>query len=104
MRSSFGCALVVVAGVAAGCGGGTSTHPSAAAPAHRPARSRRTVARLRVVAARQLPQPVQLPALAVAHGALLAAGGLDASDVSVSSVTRAAPGRPRLAGALPQAV
>ena len=110
----LGWALVAVAVVLAGCGDSAPKRRAAAPPGHgaadsearstAPARPARALARLRVVATRTLAQAVQRPALAAAHGALFAAGGLDARDTSVARVIRAAPGNPRLAGSLPQAV
>src|SRR3954447_6373849 len=109
----LGWALVAVA-VVAGCGGSAPKHRAAAPPrrgsagsgagATPPARQAPALPRLRVVATRRLAEPVQLPALAAAHGALFSAGGLDARDTSVARVIRAAPGNPRLDGSLPQAV
>ena len=103
-------ALVLALGVLAGCGG--SSRPQRAAPAtakntgQPPASSPRAAQplRLRVVRTRALPAPVQLPGVAVAGGAILAAGGLDASYASVADVVRAAPGVPRRVGSLPLAV
>jgi len=60
--------------------------------------------RLRVVATRRLPAPVQLPALALRGRTVLALGGLDSADTSVASVTRIHPAPARAAGTLPQAV
>jgi hypothetical protein len=101
--------LVALAGLGAGCGGTRHAPPPAAvrrageAPA--PAAAVSTPqARLRLVATRALPAPVQLPALAVRGDRLLALGGLDAADASVASVVRVAPGRARADAVLPQAV
>src|SRR5205823_5714663 len=99
----------LVATVACGCG---SSHHSAAppsAPAKRPGRVSTRAPRppsvaLHVVASRRLPAPTQLPALAARGSTVLALGGLDAADASVSSVVRVAPGRPGAAGSLPAAV
>jgi DNA-binding beta-propeller fold protein YncE len=79
----------------------TGAAPRPAAPAaHRSSR-----VRLRLAATWRLPAPVQLPALAAAPGGrVLAAGGLDAADVSVPDLVRLRPGPPRRAGRLPQAV
>ncbi len=57
-----------------------------------------------MVAARRLPAPVQLPALARRGRTVLALGGLDAADASVANVTRVEPAPARAAGTLPQAV
>ncbi len=103
----------LAAGATTGCGGHahsptaphrppTGSTPSAAG-APRPARGGGGVG-LRVVRARSLPAPVQLPALARAGTAVLAAGGLDRADSSVADVLRLAPGAPRRVGALPSAV
>jgi DNA-binding beta-propeller fold protein YncE len=59
--------------------------------------------RLRVVARRRLPRPVQLPGLAaLGDGTVLAIGGLDAADRTVDAIVRLAPGRPRRLGRLPK--
>jgi DNA-binding beta-propeller fold protein YncE len=111
--------LALAAVAAAGCG----SHPATAsrrspatsttAPSGRRApradrvgqrRARAPAVRLRVVAARALPAPVQLPGLARAGRTVIAAGGLDAADASVADVVRVAPGRPRRVGALPAPV
>ncbi|UGS37244.1 YncE family protein [Capillimicrobium parvum] len=103
--------LPAAAAALAGCGGHTSTHeaatsgprPKAATVARRPARP---VARpvLRLVRARRLPGPVQLPAVAAGPAGVLAIGGLDAADASSSDILRVAPARPRLVGRLPDAI
>ena len=59
---------------------------------------------LHIIAARRLPAPVQLPALAARGPEVLALGGLDDADASVAGVVHVAPGRARAAGALPEAV
>jgi hypothetical protein len=100
--------LVPVAGLAAGCGGTRHSPPPAAVRHARKAPEAAAVStprpRLRLVATRALPAPVQLPALTVRGGRLLALGGLDAADASVAHVVRVAPGRPRVDAALPQPV
>src|SRR4051812_10828768 len=106
-RRGGGPLVALVALVAAGCG-------SSSSPSHRPARHRagdppvreapaRPVA-LRVVRTRSLPAAVQLPGLARAGTAVLAAAGLDAADSSVADVVRLSPGRARRVGTLPAAV
>ena len=88
-----------------GCGSHHRDPPTARSPAP-PAAAARSVqtghARLRVVATRRLPAPVQLPALALRGRTVLALGGLDAADTSVASVTRVLPAPARGAGTLPQ--
>src|SRR4051794_38513813 len=96
---------LAAAAAIAGCG---ATAGPVAVPSHAPrARARsprpRPVA-LRLVGARSLPAPVQLPALARAGRAVLAIGGLDARDPSGSDAGRLAPGARRRVGALPAAV
>jgi YVTN family beta-propeller protein len=98
----------LVAATATGCGSHaapqhhvTGTHAMAGAA------GRRIAAQgigLRVVRSGSLPAPVQLPGLARVGPAILAAGGLDASDTSVAAVVRVAPGAPRRVGALPAPV
>jgi hypothetical protein len=61
-------------------------------------------AQLRVVARSRLAAPVQLPALAVVGGRVLAAGGLSAADASVADVVRVVPGPARRVAELPQPV
>jgi hypothetical protein len=88
----------------AGCGHAAPPH-HARAPAI--AGTHATLARrvaLRVVARGTLPAPVQLPGLARVGGVVLAVGGLDAADASVSDVVRVAPAPPARIGALPVAV
>src|SRR5207249_2786067 len=53
---------------------------------------------------RRLPAPVQLPAVAIAGGRVIAAGGLSGADTSVATLARVAPGAPRALGSLPLAV
>ena len=95
-------AALAAAAAAGGCGGhaagsGTAAggagdaHGAGAAPSPRAVPPRRS--RCALVATRRLPAPVQLPALAVGGGEVLAAGGLDAADASVADVVRVAPGR-----------
>jgi YVTN family beta-propeller protein len=114
-RRRVAAAWALCALVAAGCGSGehgpssprATTHPPAARHARAGsaghAKARRPV-RLRLVATRSLPAPVQLPGLARVGATLLAAGGLDRADASVADVTRVRPGAPRRVGALPAAV
>src|SRR3954452_7254084 len=90
-----------------GCGSHHRDPVAARAPAPPAATVHRTQARharLRVVASRRLPAPVQLPALALRGRTVLALGGLDAADTSVPSVTRVLPAPAGGAGTLPQAV
>jgi N-acetylneuraminic acid mutarotase len=94
--------------ILAGCGSSSpAANPkpaSAPASGHHAAAQGSATAALRVVSTRALPAPVQLPALGVAGGNVLAAGGLDAADTSVSAIVHVAPGRPHQVGSLPQAV
>jgi hypothetical protein len=107
-RHTFACLiLVALAGLVAGCGSTRHSRPPAARPAGEAPVATAVSApepRLRLVATRALPAPVQLPALAVRGGRLLALGGLDAADASVAGVVRVAPGRARMEATLPQAV
>jgi DNA-binding beta-propeller fold protein YncE len=86
----------------AGCGGGAVTKPPKPTPP--PAGARTEPVSLHRVATHTLTAPVQLPALALARGAVFAAGGLDAADTSVGGIVRVGPGASRSVGALPQAV
>jgi YVTN family beta-propeller protein len=89
---------------ATGCGSSPhrpAGHGAASPPAAAP---RKPSVRLAVVRSRPLPAPVQLPGLARVGATVLAAGGLDAADVSVAGITRVAPGAPRAVGALPAPV
>lgn len=103
-------ATVLLVALAAGCGGADSpragaTTGSARAAAGSPAPPQPV--RLRLVARRTLPAPVQLPAVAVVRGRLLAAGGLSAADSSVDSILAVAGPdvpAPRVVGRLPQPV
>jgi hypothetical protein len=100
----------LVATVACGCG--SAHHPAVTpAPVMRPKRAagealarRPTSVKLRVVASRHLPSPVQLPAVALRGSTVFALGGLDGADASVATVLRVAPGRARPVGSLPAAV
>jgi hypothetical protein len=88
---------------ATGTGGAVKTTATATAPSDHHAAAPAQPIRLRVVARRRLPAPVQLPGLArLADGTVLAVGGLDAADQSVASVVRLAPGSVRRVGSLPQ--
>ncbi len=103
-RAALAVALAAAA-VAGGCGSGGSHHPAKAG--HRegpPAAGTRAGVALRLVRARALPAPVQLPGLARLGATVLAAGGLDAADASVADVVRVAPGAARRVGALPAPV
>jgi hypothetical protein len=98
-------ACVLTAVLMCGCGSrhsGPAPARSAAPPSATPAQTRHP--RLRVVATRRLPSPVQLPAVVLRGRTVLALGGLDAADTSVASVTRVLPAPARGAGTLPQAV
>src|SRR4051812_21407274 len=113
-------AVAALAGLAAGCGSPPPARSRVATPAAPPTPRRAPGARrggavvaptrrgagvrLRVVATRSLPAPVQLPGLARVGRTVLAAGGLDAADASVADVVRVAPGRPRRVGTLPAAI
>jgi len=110
-RAAAGSALVVAlvaATAASGCGGGSHDRTAHGAPRHAnaPPRGRPPShdVRLTVATARSLPAAVQLPGIASLGSIVLAAGGLDAGDASVSDVVRVAPGRARRVGALPAAV
>ena len=90
----------------AGCGSGPSSHtassptPGAGAPTTaRPAAT--PSARVRVRPVGHLPAPVELPAVATRGASLLAIGGLDAADASVSSIVRVDGARARVVGHLP---
>ena len=99
--------LATLAGLGAGCGGHRAATRVDRARAGRKTPAATSVAhprRLRLVATRALPAPVQLPALAVQGARLLALGGLDAADASVASVVRVSPGPARVDATLAQAV
>jgi YVTN family beta-propeller protein len=100
--------VALVAAVAAGCGSGNPTRAqraeSRATPRAAGTQPAAHAVRLRVVGARALPAPVQLPGVARVGSTILAAGGLDAADASVADVVRLAPGAPRRIGALPAQV
>src|SRR4051794_27929570 len=98
--------LAVGALVGAGCGGsgdGGSTAGASVRAATTTSAATTTAVRppapptrLRVVARRALPAPVQLPAVAaLPGGTVLAVGGLNAGDASVADVVRVAPGTPK---------
>jgi sugar lactone lactonase YvrE len=112
-RAVSGAILATLAAAAvAGCGshGASTAHqPPSGATASTPAKGtgprHATVGvGLHVVGSRSLPAPVQLPGLARVGNTVLAVGGLDAADSSVSDVVRVAPGAPRRVGALPAAI
>jgi DNA-binding beta-propeller fold protein YncE len=92
--------------VLAGCGGGSGASPRAAstpvatAPAPRPAATPGPRLRARVLG--RLPAPVELPAVATRGSALLAIGGLDAADASMSSIVRVEGAQARVVGHLPR--
>src|SRR4051794_16688890 len=117
MKARAVAALAAVAAPAIGaCGGARDGGPptpaavtavTAAPGGRRPARAGRRPAapvRLRTVARRRLPTPVQLPGLArLRDGTVLAVGGLDAADRSVDAIVRLSPGRARRVGRRPVA-
>jgi YVTN family beta-propeller protein len=97
--------MSLVAVLVAGCGASHADHASPRAASDLgPTGARRSTVRLDVIRTRSLPAPVQLPGLASVGRAVLAAGGLNATDASVAGVTRVAPGAPRGVGALPAPV
>ncbi len=105
-------ALVAAAASATGCGShsapphqrpGSTT--AATSPAAGTTAARKTIGvGLHVVGTRSLPAPVQLPGLARVGTSVLAVGGLNSADSSVSDVVRVAPGTPRHVGSLPAAI
>lgn len=100
---------VVALAALSGCADGTKTtgsHPST--PARTQAADSRSsdIGGIRLVgrAAGTLPSAVQLPAVSpVGETSLLAIGGLDANDASVSSIIKVTDGSARAAGSLPSA-
>src|SRR5436309_15199839 len=107
-RGLAGVAAAAAVLAVAGCGGGGGGGKTDAPPPAPAARGGSTDAVrhpvLHLERSRVLPAPVQLPGLAAAGGAVLAAGGLDAADTSVADVLRVSPGRPRRVGSLGQAL
>jgi Kelch motif len=104
---SWPTAGVLASVLACGCGSHhrdpvSSRSPAPPAATAHPAQTRPQ--RLRVVAIRPLPAPVQLPALALRGPTVLALGGLDAADASVASITHVLPAPAHPAGKLPQPV
>jgi hypothetical protein len=101
------CLLLAAGCVAlAGCGSGSSSHAaSSPTPGANEAATARPAAtppaRVRVRRVGHLPAPVELPAVATRGASLLAIGGLDAGDASVSSIVRIDGARARVVGHLP---
>jgi YVTN family beta-propeller protein len=101
--------LVLIALLAAGCGGRHASHHSQAAARSRGsarplarALARRRTLTLRAVPIGRLPAPVMDPATTAYGRGVLLAGGLDAHDVSVDDLVRAGDGPARRIGRLPQ--
>ena len=105
-------ALVAAAATATGCGSHSRARQhragstaAATSPAAGTASAPTTIGvGLHVVSSRSLPAPVQLPGLARVGTSVLAVGGLNSADTSVSDVVRVAPGTPRRVGSLPAAI
>jgi DNA-binding beta-propeller fold protein YncE len=105
--------LAAIMMVTAGCGSAKdSAAPSGKTPAANgkgssgtPAAQRAASPVLRVGTTASMPAPVQLPGLArTSDGRVIAVGGLDAADTSMSDVTEVLPAPSRRVGHLPQAV